>query len=52
MTAGTWILGLGAFLQIHSEAEDDWWLPEWVRPSPFSGYYSCGDGPLNPNYSQ
>ena len=47
---GTWILlGLTVSLQVQSEAEDDWTLPEWVQPSPFSGYYSCSVGSLNDN---
>ncbi len=35
--------------QIQDEGEDDWWLPEWVKQSLFSGYYSCSRGPLNDN---
>ncbi len=27
------LLALG--FQAQNEAEDDWWLPEWVQPSPF-----------------
>lgn len=44
---GTWILlGLACALQAQSEAEDDWWLPEWVRPLPdVVGFY--GNNPLD-----
>lgn len=47
MIFSVWVLA--ALPQIQSEAEDDWWLPEWVRPSTFSGYYGCSVGPLNDN---
>ena len=30
---------------LHQPAEDDWWLPDWVRPVPNSGVYGADQAP-------
>jgi hypothetical protein len=30
---------------LHQPAEDDWWLPDWVRPVPNSGVYAAHNAP-------